>query len=484
MIIVSQREKRYRGAMRGRVKHEAGSWIRQGDGRGRAKHEAGRQGFTRLAVGYPTASLTNMRRISKKPRWQTFLLPLSMAAVGPAGAQPAAQFDAPSATSGSPAPAASAVAPSRPSLIVLITVDQFRADYLDRFRPQLKGGLARLLTNGAVFTDAHHDHAITETAPGHATLLSGRYPRSTNIMLNRVGVEDVNAPLIDGGIGTGASPARFQGTALLDWLLARDSKTRSLSVSMKDRGAILPFGRTKTDVYWYSIDGRFVTSSYYASSLPTWVKSFNDRKAALSYAGKQWTLLLPESEYKERDSVVFEGEGLEVAFPHPIPTDPARATSLVRLTPYIDELTLSFALHGLNEKGLGTDNGDAPRTDLLAVSLSATDVIGHRYGPDSREMHDQVLQLDRLLGVFLDSLYKLRDSTRITIALSSDHGVGTIPEVAASVVPTPNPMPVRGVSLYDLLPPLRMRMAAAKVDSNAIDVDGQILLLSRAAFKG
>jgi hypothetical protein len=411
--------------------------------------------------------------------WQAPVLPLLLATALLAGAQPkppAAAFPA--------SPDVSPSALSRPSLIVMITVDQLRADYLDRFRPQLKGGLARLLQSGAVFTDAHHDHAITETAPGHATLLSGRFPRSTGIMLNRIGVEDPASPLIEGGLGSGASPARFQGTALLDWLLARDRGTRSLSVSMKDRSAILPFGRTKSDVFWYSVDGRFVTSSYYMASLPGWVKKFNDRKSALSYAGKKWTLLLPESEYPERDSVDFEGEGLEYAFPHGVPADPALATSLIRLTPYIDEVTLAFALHGLNEKGLGTDSGDEPRTDLLSVSLSATDVIGHRYGPDSREIHDQVLQLDKMLGAFLDSLYKLRDSTRMTIVLSSDHGVGSIPEVAAGAKPAPKTMPVRGVTVYDLLPPFRTRMAKAKVDSNAIDVDGQILLLNRAAFKG
>src|SRR5688500_16061440 len=122
-----------------------------------------------------------------------------------------------------------------PSLIVLVTVDQLRGDYIDRFRPQLMGGLARF-ARGAWFTNAHHDHAITETAPGHATLLSGRFPRSTGIADNLGGVDDAAAPLL-GARGPGASPARFQGTTLVDWLRARDPNTRVLSVSMKDRGA-------------------------------------------------------------------------------------------------------------------------------------------------------------------------------------------------------------------------------------------------------
>ncbi len=373
-------------------------------------------------------------------------------------------------------------APERPALVVLITIDQFRADYLDRFRPQLTGGLARLMANGAVFTDAHHDHAITETAPGHATLLSGRFPRSTGIMLNRVGVEDEKSPLIEGGVGDGASPARFVGTTLVDWLRARDRGTRVVSVSMKDRGAILPVGRTAADMFWYSPDGRFVTSSYYASSLPGWVKRFNERLLPQKYAGQRWSLLLPDSAYRERDSVSIEAAGQGVAFPHDLPADAAGAASLVRITPFIDDVTIAFALHALGERALGTDGGNRPRTDVLAISLSATDVIGHRYGPDSREMHDQVLRVDRTLGRFLDSLYKVRDSSRVLVALTADHGVGTIPEVAARAEPMPNPMPQR-VQLYDLLPAARAKMREAKVDTGAIDVDEQILLLDRASFR-
>lgn len=372
--------------------------------------------------------------------------------------------------------------PERPALVVLITVDQFRADYLERFGPQLTGGLARLLANGAMLANAHHDHAITETAPGHATLLSGRHPRSTGIMLNRVGVEDDRTPLLDGGVGSGASPARFIGTTLVDWLRASDRGTRVVSVSMKDRGAILPIGRTAADVYWYSPDGRFVTSSYYASALPGWVKSFNARMLPQKYAGQRWSLLLPDSAYRERDSVAIEAGGQGIAFPHDIPADAAGAASLVRITPFIDDVTIAFALHALGERGLGTDGGTRPRTDVLAISLSATDVIGHRYGPDSREMHDQVLRVDRTLGRFLDSLYKVRDSSRVLVALTADHGVATIPEVAANAEPLRTPVPQR-VQLYGLLPAARARLREAKVDTAAIEVDEQILLLDRASFR-
>lgn len=368
-----------------------------------------------------------------------------------------------------------AAAQSTPSLVVLITIDQFRADYLDRYPGQLTGGLGRLARDGARFENAHHDHAITETAPGHATLLSGRFPRSTGIMLNRVGVDDKNFPLVAGGYGGGASPTRFIGTTLADWMKSANGKTKTLSVSMKDRGAILPIGRSKSDVYWYSIDGRFLTSTYYRKDVPAWVREFNDRQSVKDYAGKTWSLLLADSAYKEVDSVAVEMSGRNFVFPHKLTDDIIDAGSEIRITPFMDDLTVQFALHGVNAMGLGA----GPQTDLLAMSLSATDVIGHNYGPDSREMHDQVLRVDRAVGVFLDSLYKLRDSTKITIVVTADHGVGSIPEIAPASV---EPRPLR-VSLYDLLPATVARLQAKKLDTFAIDLDVQILLANREAFR-
>jgi predicted AlkP superfamily pyrophosphatase or phosphodiesterase len=366
-------------------------------------------------------------------------------------------------------------APKKPTLVVLVAIDQFRGDYLRRFGPQLTGGIARLMKGGAVFTDAHHDHAITETAPGHATLLSGRFPRSTGIMMNSIGVADSSAPLLAGGYGPGASPARFNGTTLADWLRAANPQTRVLSVSMKDRAAILPIGRSKSNVYWYSPDGRFVTSKYYGDSVPTWVNEYNDRGLSFKYAGKSWTLLLPDSAYSERDSVPEESNGEGYTFPHKLPDDDTEAASLVRTTPFIDDLVVSFALDGVSKLKLGT----GPGTDLLSISLSATDVIGHRFGPDSREIHDQVLRVDRAIGTFLDSLFKLRDSTTITIAFSADHGVGTIPELAPASV---QPRPVR-VQLAPALSAIRKGMVAAKLDSSAIDIDGNLVFTDRDKFK-
>ena len=365
------------------------------------------------------------------------------------------------------------VAGRSPSLIVLITIDQFRADYLDRFGPQLHGGLAKLSRGGAWFTNAHHDHAITETAPGHATLLAGRFPRSTGIIANRIGVIDEMSPLVDVAQAIGASPRRFQGTTLVDWLRLKDSRSRALSVSMKDRGAILPIGRSRADVYWYYGDGRFITSRYYRDSLPEWVRRFNQRKLPQSYAGKSWTLL-PDSAYREPDSVAIEMAGRDFVFPHRMPSDSLATAGRIGPTPWMDEITLAFALDGLSSLSLGADS----TTDVLAISLSATDLIGHGYGPDSREMHDNVLRLDQNLGAFVDSLYKLRDSSRVAIVVTADHGIGTIPELARTVKPTP-----ARVDAVDLADGLRAIAATAKIDTNFIDLDQQVVLADRNALK-
>ncbi|MBI4542698.1 MAG: alkaline phosphatase family protein [Gemmatimonadetes bacterium] len=312
---------------------------------------------------------------------------------------------------------------STPSLIVVFIVDQMRADYLERFRSQLTGGLRRLLQDGAVFTEAYQDHAMTMTAPGQATVLSGRNPYSTEIFRNAEGVQDGRAPLLEVR-GPGASPRRFRGTSLFDWIAARDPAARALSVSRKDRSAILSLGRARQAVYWYQ-GGQFTTSRYYADSLPAWVRSFNARAVRARAPGRVWNPLLPASAYPEPDSVTFENGGRDVAFPHRLPDGGEAVHAFVRF-PWMDWLTLAFALEGVERQGLGR----GPGPDLALVSLAATDDIGHAFGPNSREIHDQILRLDRWLGMFLDSLGRLRDPRRMVVALTADHGVTPSPEDA------------------------------------------------------
>ncbi|MGH7607554.1 MAG: alkaline phosphatase family protein [Gemmatimonadales bacterium] len=315
-------------------------------------------------------------------------------------------------------------APERPRLVVVITVDQLRPDYFDRWRGQLTGGLLRLITEGAVFTEGYQDHALTETAPGHATILSGLWPAHNGIISNAEGVEDSTAPLLVVTRGPGASPRRFRGTTVFDWLKVADPAARALSVSRKDRGAILPIGHAREQVYWYQ-SGIFTTSRYYRDTLPAWVQAFNARGLPFKAAGTAWTLALPDSAYQEPDDEPWENLGRDVVFPHRFPVDSVRAASVVAGTPTMDSLTLLFALAGVEALRLGRrDDG----TDLLAVSLSATDAVGHAFGPDSREIHDQVIRLDRNLGWFLERLTDRIGEDNIVLVLTADHGVTPMPE--------------------------------------------------------
>jgi predicted AlkP superfamily pyrophosphatase or phosphodiesterase len=314
-----------------------------------------------------------------------------------------------------------------PKLVVFITIDAMRSDYLSRFASQLSGGLGRLYRGGAFFTNGFQDHAITETAPGHSVTMSGRFPVHTGIVMNVAGVNDTTVKLIDAP-GVGASPFRFRGTTLTDWLIAKDPRTKVLSVSRKDRAAILPIGRSKQPVFWYPGNGIFTTSTYYSSTLPDWVKAYNARKVPMSYASRVWRLMLPDSLYPEPDSVPYEAGAAGFLFPHVIPTAPDSAAAFLAEFPWMDDVTLDFALAGVNALNLGA----GPQTDVLAISLSTTDAIGHKYGPDSRELHDHILRLDHAVGVFLDSLFKLRNEKDVVIALTADHGLSPYPEVHTS----------------------------------------------------
>jgi predicted AlkP superfamily pyrophosphatase or phosphodiesterase len=362
---------------------------------------------------------------------------------------------------------------TRPTLVVLFTIDQMRSDYFARFDRQFTGGLARLYRNGAFFENAYQDHAITETAPGHSTTLSGRFPRSTGITTNSAGVNDDRAPLLS-GIGAGASPFRFRGSTLIDWLRVKDPRSRALSISRKDRGAILPLGRAHEEVYWYSPD-RFTTSTYYHDTMPMWVTRFNARELPQRYAGQSWNLLLPESEYPERDSVSLENNGRNFTFPHPFPKDSSDAAQVLIAYPMMDSVTLQAALAGVDALGIG----GGPQTDVLAVSLSTTDAVGHAFGPDSRELHDQVLRLDRYLGAFMDSLFRRRDSTRVVIALTADHGVQPFPALRAARTKGAVARYVDVDGVYDAM---RLRLGARGVDTSTLKFAEGMLFVNRGAF--
>lgn len=320
-------------------------------------------------------------------------------------------------------------APTPPALLVVITVDQLRPDYLSRFEGEWTGGFHRLLGSGATFLNGLQDHAITETAPGHATVLSGRDPARTGIVNNTFGVSDTSVRLLGAREGTtGASPRRFEGTTLVDWMTRRDPGMRFLSVSAKDRSAILVIGRSRGPVYWYDAN-RFTTSTWYADSLPDWVRAWHARRGIERLAGASWTPLRSDSTYREPDDQPWENDGRNETFPHAFPDDPERVAHVLPDSPWIDSLTLDLALDGARALGLGR----RPGTDLVAVGLSATDHVGHRFGPESRELHDHLLRVDLWLGRFLDSLDVLAGDRRLLVVLTADHGVTDFPERARSL---------------------------------------------------
>ena len=375
------------------------------------------------------------------------------------------------------AQAATAAAASTPRtrLVLQLTVDQMRGDYLDRYASQYTGGLKWLREHGAFFTNATHDHAATETAPGHATRWSGRYPSHPGLVRNAAGVQDPQTPLLLNSRGGGASPFRFRGSALFDWIRSDNQWSQALSVSRKDRGAILPLGRAHQNVYWYGLDGNFTTSRYYADTMPTWVQRFNARNITKPYLTMPWEPLLPASAYTEPDSQPLENQGKDFLFPHKLDADNRRALEGFVEVPWMDEITVAFALNGVNELKLGLGQG----TDVLAMSLSTTDAVGHRYGPDSKELHDQLIRLDRVLGKFLDSLFVLRDSSTIILALSADHGVQPFPGIHF-----PGTDPQRGkVNIKPIMDATRSKLIAMGVEGDAVDFESGMVVLEKARLR-
>ncbi|GAC1318569.1 MAG: alkaline phosphatase family protein [Chloroflexota bacterium] len=296
--------------------------------------------------------------------------------------------------------------------------------------------------------------------------MSGRFPRGTGIVRNSAGVYDPQAVLIGGG-GDPASPFRFRGSVLFDWIRGVDPLARALSVSRKDRGAILPLGRAKQDAYWYADTGRFTTSHYYADTLPAWVRRFNAQRLPQKHAGAAWTAASRTGAQLNHDEGARDGDG----FPHRFPDDSVEAARALPNFPAMDSVTLAFALAGVRALRLGEDG----HTDILAISLSSTDAIGHRYGPESSELHDQILRLDQYLGVFLDSLLSARPAGTVAVALTADHGVAPLPEVHRGM----DRNGAQRVNFTAMVRAIQSRLVDAHVAASAISFEDGVLFVNR-----
>lgn len=319
-----------------------------------------------------------------------------------------------------------AAPPSKqPKLLVAITIDQFRYDYLMRFRADYTGGLKRLLDKGAVFTNATYEHFPTVTAIGHSTFLSGATPSISGIVGNEwfdretarqvTSVSDENTLLLGATTKrSGSSPRRLSVSTLGDELkMANGSRSKVIGVSIKDRAAILPVGRMANGAFWFdSATGNFVSSTfYYSDGLPAWAEKFNASRTVDHYLSKQW---LPFD--AKPGAKAYRTLGAKA--------DKVYFDALER-TPWGNEIVLEFAEAALDAEQLGADD----ITDLLAVSLSSNDRIGHALGPDAPEIRDVSIQSDRMLGEFFDLLDKKVGAGNYLVVLTADHGVAPMPEV-------------------------------------------------------
>jgi arylsulfatase A-like enzyme len=302
-------------------------------------------------------------------------------------------------------------AATQPKLVLAIVIDQFRYDYLTRFRGDYTGGLRRLLDQGAVFTNAHYDHVPTVTAAGHAAFLSGAPPAMSGIIGNEwwdratakrvTSVSDDGTKLL-GGSGAGSSPRRMLQSTLGDELKMSGKGGKVIGISIKDRSAILPSGHMADGAFWFDGDsGNFVSSTYYSAELPGWVAEFNHSRPADKYAAKDWM------GYKT-------------------PAAPGKALyNELEATPWGNELVEQLALRALAAEKLGA-NG---KIDVLAVSYSSNDYVGHRVGPDAPEVRDMAIRVDQLIGELMRSAEAQAGAGNVLTVLTADHGVAPVPEV-------------------------------------------------------
>jgi type I phosphodiesterase/nucleotide pyrophosphatase len=314
-------------------------------------------------------------------------------------------------------------------LVLLIAVDQFRYDYLTRFRSEFTAGFKKLLADGAVFTNAYLEHYPTVTAIGHATMLSGATPSVSGIIGNDwfdresgksvASITDDTVKPVGAPNASTASPRRLLVSTLGDEMKLASpnpkgapNAPRVIGISLKDRAAIMPVGRGADAAYWFDTKtGVFVTSTYYMNEAPGWVQAFNDRRAADSLAGQSWVPLsggapLMKQLPKETGSTLYEA---------------------VYGSPFGNQMLVDFTSAAIAEERLGQRGV----IDLLSVSFSSNDSVGHTYGPESPQVRDIAIRTDRAIGQLLDRVDKLVGLQHTVVALTADHGVAPVPESLA-----------------------------------------------------
>jgi len=326
-----------------------------------------------------------------------------------------------------------------PSLVVGIVVDQMRYDYTTRFYDHFASdGLKKLLNEGTNFTYAHYNYVPTVTGPGHASVYTGTTPFYHGIINNTwfdkienkevYCTEDAEVH----GVGTDGhdgnnSPKRLLTTTITDQLkIATSGKSKVISISIKDRAAILPGGQSADAAYWYDhSSGKFITSSFYMDKLPKWIEDFNNKKLPDNYLSKSWELSLPLSEYavSTKDETSYEedvfSEG-KVSFPHSFKNlNSGNKYGKLISTPFGNQLLIELAKTAVESEKLGKNSF----TDFLAISFSSTDYIGHAYGPNSIEIQDLYIKFDKQIAELLNYLDNSVGKGNYLLFLTADHAV-------------------------------------------------------------
>lgn len=344
--------------------------------------------------------------------------------------------------------------PEQPRLVVLLAIDQMRGDLLDRYAEIYTGGFRRFLDQGYRFTEASHAHAYTETAAGHATISTGVFPSRSGIVANEwrhrtpegwrsmYALADAEAPLLGLPGAAGRSPRNMLRPGLADWILAADPQARGVSLSAKDRSAITMAGLTRMETYWIIPSlARFVTSSFYRADYPEWVTRFNDERMPGIVGDSIWdqTLSAEHRHLARADSADYEFDGIHTVFPHLAweeadPEPPYRNAWALGAQPHMDRAVQLLAQEAVMELGLGQRG----HLDYLGLAFSATDYVGHAFGPYSQEQLENLMHLDRQLGELFDFLDRHVGPGRWIAGLAADHGVMTMPEHLVASGEDPN----------------------------------------------
>lgn len=331
-----------------------------------------------------------------------------------------------------------------PRLVVGIVVDQMRNDYIHRYWPRFgQDGFRRLVSDGYYFRNAHFNYTPTYTGPGHASVYTGTTPRHHGIVANnwpdresRHNVYCSSDPGVT-PVGTSSeagrmSPRMLIATTVTDELrLATSKKGKVFAVGLKDRSSVLPGGHMSNGSFWFDEEsGRFISSSFYMKELPDWVKQFNDGNPVQQYLSKPWNTLHPIETYTSSlpDENSFESLDLRAdkpVFPYELKN---RKPGIIRSTPFGNSLTMDLALKCITSEALGSD--EFP--DMLCLSFSSTDIIGHAYGPRSVEVEDTYLRLDLEIARLLKTLDKEVGKDNYVVFLTADHGGDDVPAHLAS----------------------------------------------------